>query len=207
MDRTEEIAAGDDVVPNEDVDAATLELRQAIEAHKATGNELSQLTEKIHNVVVAQRATILEEQDTVNNQKTRITNLESQVERLTAQVDQLNKSVLLNQNQKLNIDGRTYDKFPSGHVNAGLFVTKQPHVVTIDDVDYSETIALSQFKGLELGGTLTDVVTLDGTPFRRIRGGDNDGKLVQDLGPHSIFEHEGKYYVRTFIQTEKPLGL
>jgi hypothetical protein len=117
--------------------------------------------------------------------------------------------VLFNQNQKLVIDDRTYDKFPAGHVNAGLYVTKQPQFVTIDDVDYSETIVLSQFKGLELGfgGTLTDVVTLDGIPFRRISGGANDGKLVQELGPHSIMEHEGNYYVRTYIRTEKPLGL
>ena len=117
--------------------------------------------------------------------------------------------MLFNQNQKLVIDDRTYDKFPTGHVNAGLYVTKQPQFVTIDDVDYSETIVLSQFKGLELGfgGTLTDVVTLDGIPFRRISGGANDGKLVQELGPHSIMEHEGNYYVRTYIRTEKPLGL
>jgi hypothetical protein len=204
LDCTEEIAVGDDIVPNEDVDAATLELRQAMEALEAARKEHS---EKLLNSVVARGATILKQQDTINNQKTRITNLESQVERLTAQVDQLNKSVLLNQNQKLNIDGRIYDKFPAGHVNAGLFVTKQPQFVTIGDVDYSETIALSQFKGLELGGTLTDVVTLEGIPFKRISGGNNDGKLVQELGPHSILVHEGNYYVRTFIRTEKPLGL
>jgi multidrug efflux pump subunit AcrA (membrane-fusion protein) len=204
LDGTEEIAVGDDVVPNEDVDAATMELRQVIEAQQAAGKELS---EKLLNTIIAQRAAILEEQDTVNSQKTRITALESQVERLTAQVDQLNKSVLLNQNRKLNIDGRTYDKFPAGNLNAGLFVTKQPHVVTIDDVDYSETTVLSQFKGLELGGTLTEVVTLNRIPFRRISGGENHGKLVQELGPHSIMEHEGNYYVRTFIRTEKPLSL
>lgn len=204
MDFTEEIAAGDDIVPNEDVDAATMELRQVIEAQQAAGKEL---TEQLLNTIIAQRAAILEEQDTVKSQKTRITNLESQVERLTAQVDQLNQSVLLNQNQKLVIDGRTYDKFPAGNVNEGLFVTKQPHVVTIDDVVYSETTVLSQFKSLELGGTLIDVVTLAGIPFKRIAGGTNDGKLVQELGPHSILVHEGNYYVRTYIRTEKPLSL
>ncbi len=186
------------------MDAATLELRNAIETHRAIENEF---TQKTYNFISRRGAIMLEQQDTINSQKTRITNLESQFERLTAEVDQLNTSVLLSQNQKLNIDGRTFDKFPDGHVNAGLFVTKQPHVVTIDDVDYSETIALSQFKGLVLGGTLSDVVTLENIPFKRISGGENDGKLVQELGPHSILVHEGNYYVRTYIRTEKPLGL
>jgi hypothetical protein len=204
LDFIEEIAAGDGIVPNEDVDADAMELRQVIDAQQAAGKKLS---EQLFNTILAQRAAILEEQHTVTSQKTKITNLESQVQQLTAQVDQLNKSVLLSQNQKLIIDDRTYDKFPTGHVNAGLYVTKQPQFVTIDDVDYSETITLSQFKGLELGGTLTDVVTLDGIPFRRISGGTNDGKLVQELGPHSILVHEGNYYVRTYIRTEKPLGL
>jgi hypothetical protein len=162
---------------------------------------------KIHKFVVAQGATIVKQQDNINNQKTQIANLESQVERLTAQVDQLTKSVLISQNQKVIVNDRTYDKFPAGHINAGLYVTKQPQFVSIGDVDYSETIVLSQFKGLELGGTLTDVVALDGIPFKRISGGDNDGKLVQELGAHSILEHEGNFYVRTFIRTEKPLSL
>lgn len=126
---------------------------------------------------------------------------------LEEQVSELKQRLERSQNEKLVIDNRNFDKFPSGDANAGLYVTKQGQLVTVGDTDYTENVALSEFKNIQLGGTLTDTVTLDRIPYKRILGGKNDAKLVQDLGPHSIFEHEGKFYVRWLIRTEKPLSL
>lgn len=191
------------------------------------------LSEKIHDFVVARDTSGLEdrikEQDgyinelekengtqdkTISKQASDITEkehkvsqLEKQVKELMAQVKELAKSAPSKQNNNLVIENQIFNRFPSGDENEGLYVTKQPRVVTVDGKEYLENTALSEFKNVNLGGDLTESVTLDGIQFRLISGGKYAGKLVQDLGPHSVFEHDGKFFVRWFIRTKKELSL
>ncbi len=205
-------------------------MQQALEAHEASGKELS---EKIHNYVVARDKAGLEDKimdqaatikrletnnyaqnETINKQISDITkkdhkiaDLEKQLQKLTAHVEELSVSRSTVPSNKLVVSNRTFEKFPTGNVNAGLYVSKQPQVVTVSGSDYYENTALSEFKNLELGGNLTESTTQNGIPFNVISGGENNGKLVQELGPHSIFQHEGRFFVRWHIRTKKELSL
>lgn len=44
---------------------------------------------------------------------------------------------------------------------------------------------------------------MGGVSFKRIEGGQSHGKLVQDLGQHSLFEHESGSYIRWYVRTKK----
>jgi hypothetical protein len=182
-------------------DKTITRLERETEIQDATINKhVSTITEKDHKI---------EGMDTIiRNQNTKIASLVEQVKQLTAQVGPLAKSRLNPQNDKLEIDGQAFSKFPVGDANEGLYVSKQGRVVTVGDIDYNENTALSEFKNIELGGKLADSITsLNGVPFKLISGGSHSGKLIQELGPHSVFHHNGKHYIRWLIRTEKTLSL
>jgi seryl-tRNA synthetase len=204
-----------------DMEETSIKLRNAMAGHAraftAREEEASQLkaeTKALQKKVKHQQATILQQSEELKNHMfnaeqrkrasdQRITELEDKVSDLTEQM----KALQSFQAENLVIENRTFVKFGPDNANAGLYVTKEARVVTFGETDYTENIALSQFKNIALGGTLTESVVLEDFPFMRISGGDNDQKLVQDLGAQSIFEHDGKWYVRWFIRTKKPLSL
>jgi hypothetical protein len=200
----------------QDLDSSISRLRKSLLQQTDTANkneqnasELRDQVIKLNTLVEEQLATIRDVEEKKAREVAEATQREAaqkeMIEELQKQVGGLTKK--LEGSPKLVIDNRSFDQFPSGNVNAGLYVTKQPQVVTIGDTEYTETAVLSEFKGLDVSAVLADTVVLNGIPFRRISGGHNDGKLVQELGPHSVLEHEGKYFVRWFIRKEKPLEI
>jgi len=222
-----------DNVPGENEDSIRLVLRKAVATHLASGDKLSAeikkfadaraaTIERLEGENEAQDATINRQtseitekahkiqglKTVVSDQKTEIARLKEKVNNLTVEVQRLRKTApVTSQNDKVVINDQIFTKFPEGHVNEGLYVSNHGRLVSVGDHDYIENIALSEFRNVELGGVLTQSLDLDGVPFKRISGGTNDNKLVQELGPHSIFEHDGKHYMRWFIRTEKTLGL
>ena len=151
-----------------------------------------------------------ENKDHVLNAETHKRASVQQISDLERQVDSLSKGkkdLPIIQAEPLIIDNRKFVPFPVDAVNEGLYVTDKAKAVTMGGTDYTEKVVLSEFKGLIYGGALTDSVVLNGNSFKRISGGGNDKKLLQDVGPHSILEHGGKYYVRWSVLTEKAADL
>jgi len=177
--------------------------------NKEEVTELEGQIKGLQDTVAAQKTTILEQAQVIKDQENtkslleqseqRIAELEKQVEGLTKQPMALVS--------KLVVNSQEFDRLPYGE-NESLYASRLPAYVTIDDKVYVEKAVLCEYKKLNMGQNTGEMVNIGGIPFQRVLGADPKGEesFIQEIGPQSFFEFEGKDYIRWLIRKEhRPL--
>lgn len=183
------------------------ELIEAAKGQQAINAELQQVIKERNQVIQEQAKTIQHRVDTIAQKLAYAEGQEAFIKRQMTTISQMqNQLKRLEQRSRRDqdgtrvIEGRKFIALLPP--NDALFVCKNPNL-TIDNIENSKTTVFSKFKCIQLGGQLQDSVVMDGVSFKRIEGGRNHGKLVQDLGQHSVFESESGSYIRWRVRTKE----
>lgn len=101
---------------------------------------------------------------------------------------------------------RNFSLFSPSDPNNGLYVETRARHIEVAGVAYNDRAVLCPYKHLDVGGKLEGEVMLNSVSYKKIDGGKHDGKLVQQVGPQSFVEYEGKTYIQWIIRNEEPVG-
>jgi len=151
-----------------------------------------------------------EQANQVKNQETLIKQLQAELGESQSQAGKPHKHIPVTHAagvRKLDLHGSSFEEvyshIPRGVDNAGMFKEQIPRQVQKDGKPFKETLLLAQIPKPNIEGETTNVTNIfDAIPFSRYSKG-SLVKWVQDIGPQSLIENDGQYYIGWEILQEE----
>lgn len=212
-----------------DLDTASAQLRDVLTKQQATiqaivqemgiqkerEGEMKSEIIKLNALVQKQQATIGDfeknkatEAAEASRQKTASEEQNKIIDGLHSQIGELTRQLKKRESEKLSVDGQDFSKFKAGTLNEGLYVSKSCRHLEIEGKDYEDKTVLCEYKKLSIGKVTEDTIRIGDLPFKRVLGGTGEKvSYIQEVGPQSFFEFEGKHYIRWFIRSEHEASL